>query len=113
MPTSTLARSRSTDQSSQTMLGGTIVQASSDHPAPPALRLSDTQLDAIMRLAQPLAPQCRDVLLRILAHELRDRRDVGDGELHRLARTIISDNHLFDAPLETEPGHRSVGKYGR
>jgi hypothetical protein len=36
--------------------------------------------------------------LRILAHELRGRRDVGDGELHRLARTIISDNRLFDPP---------------
>ena len=63
-----------------------------------ALRLSDTQLDAVMRLCQPLALHCRDALLRILAHELRGRRDVGDGELHRLARTIIKDNCLFDPP---------------
>jgi hypothetical protein len=52
-----------------------------------------------MRLCQPLAPHCRDALLRLLAYQLRGRRDVGDGELHRLARTIIKDNHLFDAPL--------------
>src|SRR5262249_41949137 len=68
-----------------------------------ALRLSDSQLDAVMRLCRPLAPPCRDVLLRILAHELRGRRDVGDGELHRLARRIITDNNLFDPPLKTYP----------
>jgi len=39
--------------------------------------------------------------------------DVGDGELHRIARTIIKDNCLFDPPLETEPQHRRVGKYAR
>ena len=63
-----------------------------------ALRLSDTQLDEVMRLCQPLALPCRDALLRIPALELRGRRDVGDGELHRLARTIIRDNRLFDPP---------------
>jgi hypothetical protein len=78
-----------------------------------ALRLSDTQLDDMMRLCRPLALPGRDALLRILAHELRGRRDVGDGELHRIARTIIKDNCLFDPPLETEPQHRSVGKYAR
>jgi hypothetical protein len=51
-----------------------------------------------MRLCQPLALHCRDALLRILAYELRGRRDVGDGELHRIARTIIKDNSLFDPP---------------
>jgi hypothetical protein len=63
-----------------------------------AFRLSDIQLDEIMRLCQPLAPHCRDALLRILAHQLCGRRDVGDGELHRIARTIIADNRLFDPP---------------
>jgi hypothetical protein len=63
-----------------------------------ALRLSDTQLDGLMRLCRPLALHCRDALLRILAYELRGRREIGDGELHRLARTIISDNRLFDPP---------------
>ena len=63
-----------------------------------ALRLSDTQLGEIMRLCQPLALHCRDVLLRILAQEVRDRHEIGDGELHRIARTIIKDNRLFDPP---------------
>jgi hypothetical protein len=78
-----------------------------------ALRLTDDQLTEIMRLCRPLALPCRDALLRILAHELRGRRDVGDGGLHRIARTIIKDNCLFDPPLETEPQHRRVGKYAR
>jgi hypothetical protein len=62
------------------------------------LRLSDDQLTAVMRLAQPLQPQCRDAFLRILAHELRGRIDVGDGELHRVARDVIKSYRLFDAP---------------
>jgi hypothetical protein len=33
-----------------------------------------------------------------MAYQLRGRRDVGDGELHRIARTIIKDNRLFDPP---------------
>ena len=45
-----------------------------------ALRLSDTQLDEIMRLCKPLALQCRDALLRI--------------------RTIIKDNHLLPYPQD-------------
>ena len=63
-----------------------------------ALRLSDAQLDDMMRLCRPLALPCRGALLRILAHELRGRREIGDGELHRIARTIITDNSLFDPP---------------
>jgi hypothetical protein len=72
----------------------TEASMSSEEP----LRLSDTQLDEIMCLCQPLALHCRDALLRILAYELRGRCDIGDGELHRLARMIITDNRLFDPP---------------
>jgi hypothetical protein len=113
MPASTLltrtqTNPRSTDQSSPTV---------SDHPEPHALQLSDTQLSDLMRLCGPLAPQCRDALLRILAYELRGRHDVGDGELHRIARTAIRENRLFDPPLKTdEPRHyrgAGGGKYGR
>jgi hypothetical protein len=31
-------------------------------------------------------------------YQLGGRRDVGDGELHQIARTIIKDNRLFDPP---------------
>ena len=54
-----------------------------------AFRLSDIQLDEIMRLCQPLAPQCRDALLRILAYQLRGRRDVGDGGKFRPEHELL------------------------
>jgi hypothetical protein len=62
------------------------------------IRLTDAQLTEIFRLTKPLQPACRDEFLQILAHELRDRSEVGDGELYRTARQIIRDNHLFEAP---------------
>jgi hypothetical protein len=68
------------------------------------LCLSDSQLDEIFRLTKPLAPAYRDSFLQLLAVELRDRSDVGDGELYRIARQIIRDHHLFDAPLIEERG---------
>ena len=67
------------------------------HATPP-LALSDSQLDQIMRLAQPLQPAARDAFLRILAHEFRGRHDIGDGELHRVAVETIKSYRLFDAP---------------
>jgi hypothetical protein len=70
---------------------------------PSPIRLTDNQLTELMRLAAPLAPPCRAVFLRILAHEFRGRADVGDGELFRVARETIQANKLFDAPLETRP----------
>ncbi len=43
--------------------------------------------------------------------------DVGDGELHRIARTIIKDNHLFDAPnlggVEEAPQPRRLARGGK
>jgi len=68
------------------------------------LCLSDSQLSEIFRLTAPLSPACRDRFLQILAAELGDRSDVGDGELYRIARQVIRDNHLFDAPLIEERG---------
>jgi hypothetical protein len=82
-----------------------------------ALRLTDDQLDKVMRLCQPLSLPCRDALLRILSYQLRDRRDVGDGELHRIACSIIQENRLFDPPdlggAEEEPQRARLkrGKY--
>jgi hypothetical protein len=70
-----------------------------DPPVSTPIRLSDDQLAELMRLAQPLAPPCRDAFLRILAHELRGKPDVGDGELHRIASDVIRANRLFDPPI--------------
>jgi hypothetical protein len=85
--------------------------------SPEPLALSDSQLDEVMRLCRPLTPRCRDALLRILAHELRGRHDVGDGELHRISRDIINDNRLFDAPnldgAEVTPQPRRLARGGK
>jgi hypothetical protein len=81
--------------------------------SPSPIRLTDDQLTELMRLAQPLAPQCRDIFLRILAHELRGKRDVGDGELHRIASEVIRTNRLFDPP-ELDSGRMPrVSKWDR
>jgi len=66
--------------------------------SPSPVRLTDAQLELVMRLSQPLQLRCRDAFLRILAHELRGKRDVGDGELHRIAVEVIRTYSLFDPP---------------
>jgi hypothetical protein len=74
------------------------------------LSFTDDQLTEIFRLTKPLQPECRDAFLRILAHELRGRTDgIGDGELFRVAREIIRENHLFDPPDFENRGR--LGKY--
>jgi hypothetical protein len=98
MPSPSLARDRASELEHRPSETKRVRSAPDRGDGSLALRLTDDQLDEIMRLCQPLALHCRDALLRILAHELRGRRDVGDGELHRLARTIIADNRLFDPP---------------
>jgi hypothetical protein len=66
------------------------------------VRLTDDQLDVVFRLARPLSSGCREEFLRLLALAFRDCSEVGDGELHRRIRTIIRDNHLFEAPTSYE-----------
>jgi hypothetical protein len=77
-------------------------RAARERPMP--IHFSDTQLSEIFRLTAPLAPACRDRLLQILAAELGDRSDVGDGELHRRMCAIIKDHHLFEAPSAYDTG---------
>jgi hypothetical protein len=72
------------------------------------VRFTDAQLTTIFQLTKPLSPPCRDAFLQILAHELRDRIDIGDGELYRTARDIIRANHLVDYP---DPGSGRWCKY--
>jgi hypothetical protein len=56
---------------------------------PTPLALTEAQLAALMMLAKPLQPKYRNTFMRTLAYVLCDRRDVGDGELHRLASEVI------------------------
>jgi hypothetical protein len=48
------------------------------------LAFTDEQLVTIQTIAAPLPLQLRSAFLEALANEL-DGRDVGDGELHRIA----------------------------
>jgi hypothetical protein len=54
--------------------------------APQPLALSDQQLDALHRLAFPLAPADRSSFLALVMGRLREQGgDVGDGVLYRIA----------------------------
>lgn len=68
------------------------------------LRLTDEQLTAIMRGAQPLAPNRRDAYLREIADALAGR-ELGDGTVARAIRT--AQKRHFDVP---ELSH-DVSKY--
>jgi len=75
------------------------------------LALSDAQLTEIFRLTKPLQPACRDEFLQRLAQALQGRTDLGDGEVYRLARQVIRDHHLFDAPIEDKDARGRWSKY--
>jgi hypothetical protein len=51
-------------------------------------QLSDTQLDQVMRLAQPLPVGLRAAFLERLAAELGALAELGDGTVYRIARQI-------------------------
>jgi hypothetical protein len=48
------------------------------------LSLDDEQMSILLAIAAPIPLQLRDAFLRALTDELRNRSDVGAGELHRL-----------------------------
>ena len=68
------------------------------------IHFTDDQLDQLFRLTKPLAPANRDAFLQILAAELGDHTEVGDGQLYRAARRIIADHNLFEAPSAYDTG---------
>ena len=72
-------------------------------PAPP-LALTDSQLTAVMQLARPLSPRQRSTFLEMLAVRLNGRRELGDGQVHRICAELLREHKLFDPPLESHPG---------
>ena len=72
------------------------------------LRLSDSQMDAVMRAAQPLAPNVRGAFLEAMAQVLAAQPELGDGSV---GRAIAATQRAFFDPPHLE--HRaSRGKYG-
>ena len=61
------------------------------------LRLSDSQMDAVMRAAQPLAPNVRVAFLEALAQVLAAQPVIGDGSV---GRAIAATQRL---PLQGAP----------
>jgi hypothetical protein len=70
--------------------------------------LSDSELDVIMNLAQPLDPAMRDPFLRAVAIELRryQPKDIGPGLIFRTAKAL--QREFFVA---TPPGNSGISKY--
>ena len=66
-------------------------------PNPMAPRISDRQQTAILRAANPLEGYQRDAFLAALSLLLKDRDDIGDGELFRILRELQKEH--FDFPV--------------
>jgi hypothetical protein len=64
-------------------------------PAMPPIRLSDSELDAVMAAARPIAVERRDAFLQAVAAELRGR-EVGPGIVHRVVAQV--QREFFDPP---------------
>jgi hypothetical protein len=50
----------------------------------PPIRLSDSELDAVMRAAGPLAVERRDAFLQQVASALQGCGEIGPGVVHRI-----------------------------
>jgi hypothetical protein len=67
---------------------------------PSPVKLTDEQMDALMRAAAPLAPRDRKPFLEDVARALNGR-EVGPGLLHRVVVEV--QRRYWDPPL-THPG---------
>jgi hypothetical protein len=71
----------------------------------PPIRLSDSELDAIMNACRPLQPHARDRFLRRVAETIAALPERGDGSVARAIRSVWREH--FDAP----DLRAAVGKY--
>ena len=74
----------------------------------PPLQLTDDEMSVLRRLAEPLDQQRRTQFLQEVAAELEAKRqagEIGEGAVHRVARTL--QRNFFDPPEFTsaEPRH--------
>ena len=76
-------------------------------PMPP-IRLSDSELDAVMAAARPLDVAMRDEFLRRVASELGRCGEIGRGVVHRICAE--AQRAFFDPPDLSGPARNS--KYG-
>jgi hypothetical protein len=71
----------------------------------PPIRLSDSELDAVMAAARPLAVERRDAFLQAVAGALQGCRELGPGVVHRVCAE--TQRAFFDPPqlAAGAPGH--------
>jgi hypothetical protein len=75
--------------------------------------LSDTELEVLMRLAEPIAPSLRGQFLQSVAAELRQQEGArGDGGAYRVARDIQRRFLTAAGPLPARRSARGARKYG-
>jgi hypothetical protein len=73
-------------------------------PMPP-IHLSDSELDAVMAAARPLAVERRDAFLQAVAGALRGCGEIGPGVVHRVCAE--TQRAFFDPPDLSRPGRRA------
>jgi len=73
------------------------------------LRLTDSELDAVLQAAAPIDHDRRGAFLEAVALELGRHEIIGDGTVFRVARE--QQGRFFSPPLATETNGRKVGKY--
>jgi hypothetical protein len=77
---------------------------------PQPLKLSDDELTALYRAAQPIAPHLRDAFLQDLADELRRYPEIGPGIIYRAIATL--QRKYFDPPDTRSDDMIRHGGYG-
>jgi hypothetical protein len=66
-------------------------------PSMAPIRLTDSQLDAVLAAARPLAAGNRDAFLQAIVDALEGVVDPGDGDIHRAIMT--AQRRFWDPPL--------------
>jgi hypothetical protein len=77
---------------------------------PQMLNLTDTELDIVMRAAQPLAVQDRDGFLKEVAARLAALPHLGDGAVHRVCAEV--QRRHWDPPVGIDLAGPLPRKYG-
>jgi len=75
----------------------------------PPIRLSDSELDAVMSAARPLAVERRDEFLQAVANALQGCGEIGPGVVHRICAE--AQRQHFDPPDLGAGAQGRVSKY--
>jgi hypothetical protein len=71
------------------------------------IRLTDEQLDAVLRAARPLRVEDRDGFLQDVAAALQGCSEIGDGDIHRAVQA--AQRKFWDRPrLDHDVAHRAA-----